>query len=194
MTGEKLEQQLVDQIVEAARLAPTSAGVQLFHIFIISNSETKAQISPIAFNQPQIIESSHLLVFTAWDKMDDERIQSIYDYTNTERGLPLDKTKDVVDGLKSLFSTFTEEQQHHHAAKQAHIFGMAIAAAAELHVDATPMEGFNKDELDEFLGLQSKGLKSVTLLALGRRQPEGDWLSVLKKVRRPTEEFITEIK
>lgn len=195
MTGEKLEQQLVDQIVEAARLAPTSAGVQPFHIFIISNSETKAQISPIAFNQPQIIESSHLLVFTAWDKMDDERIQSIYDYTNTERGLPLDKMKDVVDGLKSLFSTFTEEQQHHHAAKQAHIgFGMAIAAAAELRVDATPMEGFNKDELDEFLGLQSKGLKSVTLLALGRRQPEGDWLSVLKKVRRPTEEFITEIK
>lgn len=195
MTGEKLDQHLVDQIVEAARLAPTSAGVQPFHVFVISNPELKEKISPIAFNQPQITESSHLLVFTAWDKMDPERIQAIYDYTNNERGLPLDKTADVVAGLNQLFSTFTEEQQHHHASKQAHIgFGMAIAAAAELGVDATPMEGFDKNQLDELLDLKAKGLMSCTLLALGRRQPEGDWLSVLKKVRLPTEKFITEIK
>ena len=195
MTGEKIDQELVDKIVEAARLAPTSAGVQPFHIFVISNQAMKEKISPIALNQPQIIESSHLLVFTAWDKMDPERIQAIYDYTNTERGLALDKTAEVVAGLNQLFSTFTEEQQHHHAAKQAHIgFAMAIAAAAELGVDATPMEGFDKVGLDTFLDLPSKGLKSVTLLALGRRVPEGDWLSKLKKVRRPIEEFRTEFK
>ena len=195
MTGEKLEQDLVDQIVEATRLAPTSAGIQPFHIFVISNPEIKKELSPIALNQLQITESSHLLVFTAWDKMDPERIQAIYDYTNTERGLPLDTTVDVVAGLNHLFATFTEEQQHHHAAKQAHIgFAMAIAAAAELGIDATPMEGFDKDQLDEFLDLKSKGLKSVTLLALGRRVPDGDWLSKLKKVRRPIEEFITEVK
>lgn len=194
MTGEKLEQHLVDQILEAARLAPTSAGIQPFHIFAISNSSVKEKIAPIALNQPQITESSHLLVFTAWDKMDDERIQQIYDYTNTQRQLPLETTVDVVNGLKQLFSTFTEEQQHHHAAKQAHIgFAMAIAAAAELGVDATPMEGFDKDALDEFLALKSKGLKSVTLLALGRRKAEEDWLVKLKKVRRPREEFVTEI-
>ena len=195
MTGEKLDQALVDQILEAARLAPTSAGVQPFHIFSISDQATKEKISPIALNQPQIKESSHLLVFTAWDKMDDERIQQIYDYTNQQRNLPLETTAEVVSGLKNLFSTFTEEQQHHHAAKQAHIgFGMAIAAAAELGVDATPMEGFDKEGLDAFLDLKSKGLKSVTLLALGRRKVDEDWLVNLKKVRRPREEFITEIK
>ena len=195
MTGEKIDQKLVDQILEAARLAPTSAGIQPIHIFSITNKKIKEKISPIAFNQPQITESSHLLVFTALDNMADQRIQDVYDYTNTERALPLDTTADVVSGLKQLFSTFTEEQQHHHAAKQAHIgFGIAIAAAAELGVDATPMEGFDKIQLDEFLDLKSKGLMSCTLLALGRRQPEGDWLSALKKVRRPTEEFITEIK
>lgn len=195
MTGEKIDQSVVDQILEAARLAPTSAGVQPVHIFSISNQEMKEKISAIAFNQPQINESSHLLVFTAWDNMADQRIQDVYDYTNTERGLPLDTTVDVVNGLKQLFSTFTEEQQHHHASKQAHIaFGIAIAAAAELGVDATPMEGFNKDQLDEFLDLKSKGLKSTTLLALGRRSPENDWLIKLKKVRQPREQFITEIQ
>lgn len=100
MTGEKIDQALVDQILEATRLAPTSAGVQPIHIFSITNKDVKEKISPIALNQPQITESSHLLVFTAWDNMADQRIQDVYDYTNTERGLPLDTTADVVSGLK----------------------------------------------------------------------------------------------
>ena len=155
MTGEKLPQALVDQILEAARLAPTSAGLQPFHIISISNQELKEKISPVALNQPQIIQSSHLLVFTAWDTIPDERIDERYNSMNRERNLPLDTTMDVVQNLKNLFSTFTQEQQYHHTAKQAHIgFGMAIAAAAELGVDATPMEGFDKDGIDELLGLK----------------------------------------
>ena len=114
---------------------------------------------------------------------------------NRERNLPLDTTMDVVQNLKNLFSTFTEEQQYHHTAKQAHIgFGMAIAAAAELGVDATPMEGFDKDGIDELLGLKEKGLKSVVLLALGHRNPEKDWLLGLKKFRISREEFVTDIQ
>lgn len=70
---------------------------------------------------------------------------------------------------------------------------MAIAAAAELGIDATPMEGFDKNGLDEFLELKEKGLKSVVLLALGRRAPEHDWLLKLEKYRVPREEFVTEI-
>ena len=89
----------------------------------------------------------------------------------------------------------TQEQQYHHAAKQAHIgFGMAIAAAAELGIDATPMEGFDKDGLDELLNLKEKGLKSVVLLALGRRNLENDWLLNLKKFRISREEFVTDIQ
>ncbi|WP_228425958.1 nitroreductase family protein [Chryseobacterium carnipullorum] len=56
------------------------------------------------------------------------------------------------------------------------------------------MEGFNKEGLDEFLKLREKGLRSVTLLALGRRKTDEDWLFPLKKVRQPIEQFVTEIK
>ena len=160
-----------------------------------SNQELKEKISPVALNQPQIIQSSHLLVFTAWDTIPDKRIDERYNSMNRERNLPLDTTMDVVQNLKNLFSTFTQEQQYHHTAKQAHIgFGMAIAAAAELGVDATPMEGFDKDGIDELLGLKEKGLKSVVLLALGRRNPEKDWLLGLKKFRISREEFVTDIQ
>lgn len=194
MTGEKLDQADVDLIIEAARLAPTSAGLQPFHIISISNPEVKAQIAPIALNQPQITQSSHLLVFTSWDSIADEQVDQRYDAMNALRNVPSEKTADTVAGLKQLFASMTEEQQYHHTAKQAHIgFAMAIAAAAELGIDATPMEGFDKNGLDEFLELKEKGLKSVVLLALGRRAPEHDWLLKLEKYRVPREEFVTEI-
>lgn len=195
MTGERLDQSDVDLILEAARLAPTSAGLQPFHIISISNQELKEKISPVALNQPQIIQSSHLLVFTAWDSISDLQVDQRYDAMNALRNLPSEKTAETVAGLKQLFSSMTQEQQYHHAAKQAHIgFGMAIAAAAELGIDATPMEGFDKDGLDEVLNLKEKGLKSVVLLALGRRNSENDWLLNLKKFRITREEFITDIQ
>ncbi|WP_298141935.1 nitroreductase family protein [uncultured Acinetobacter sp.] len=194
MTGEKLDQADVDQILEAARLAPTSAGLQPFHIISISNQALKQQIAPIALHQPQITQSSHLLVFAAWDTITNEQIDQRYNTMNAERNLPLDTTMDVVQNLKDLFAGFTTEQQHHHTAKQAHIgFAMAIAAAAELGIDTTPMEGFDKDGLDDFLGLKEKGLKSVVLLALGRRNAEQDWLIGLKKFRIPREEFVRDL-
>ena len=118
----------------------------------------------------------------------------MYEYTNAERGVPNEKTAATVSNLKGLFSTFSEEEQYHHTAKQAHIaFGMAIAAAAELGVDATPMEGFDNAKMDEFLGLEKLGLKSVVILPIGYRDENNDWLLNLKKYRTPKEEFITEI-
>ena len=67
-----------------------------------------------------------------------------------------------------------------------------IAAAFEV-VDATPMEGFDPAKLDEILKLRERGLRSVAIVALGYRAAEGDWLVNLKKVRRPREQFVTEV-
>ena len=71
---------------------------------------------------------------------------------------------------------------------------MALAQAAFEGVDATPMEGFDPAALDEILGLRARGLRSVVIAPLGYRQPEGDWLVNLKKVRRPRDQFVTEVK
>jgi nitroreductase len=60
-------QEKVDRIVEAARLAPTSSGLQPFEMIVVSNKEIRTQIQAVANNQAQITEGSHLLVFAAWD-------------------------------------------------------------------------------------------------------------------------------
>jgi nitroreductase len=71
-------QDKVDRIVEAARLAPTSSGLQPFEVFVITNPELRARIREIAWNQAQITDGSHLLVFAAWDDYTAERINHMW--------------------------------------------------------------------------------------------------------------------
>ncbi|MFW0715788.1 NAD(P)H-dependent oxidoreductase [Pedobacter sp. N23S346] len=195
MNGQPVEQEQVDKIIAAAHLAPTSSGLQPFRVILITNQELKEKIAPIAYNQSQIIDSSHLLVFAAQEKYTEEGIDKVFDRMNTERGLPLDTTDAYKNQLKATLLSKSDEENFHHAAKQAYLaFGIAIAEAAVLKVDATPMEGFNNAALDELLGLDKKGLKSVTLLPLGHRDENGDWMVNLKKVRTPKDEFLIEIK
>lgn len=190
----KVAQEDLDKILEAARMAPSSSGLQQFRVIVITNQELKEKIVPVAWGQQIVADSSHLLVFAGWDRYTDERIDKTFDKMNTLRGLPLDSTDEYKNRLKGQLASFTEEQQAAHAAKQAYIaFGLAIAQAAELGVDATPMEGFSNAELDELLGLDKLGLKSAVMLPLGYRMEEQDWLLKLKKFRIPKEEFLIEL-
>ncbi|HZE85446.1 MAG TPA: nitroreductase family protein [Puia sp.] len=194
MTGQKVPQEKVNIILEAARLAPTSAGLQPFSILVVTDPELLKKIQPVANNQPQITEASHLLVFAAWDNISDPQIEEFMDRTIEERGLPAGSLDAFKDHLKRTFAAKTREERFQSAARQAYIaFGVAIAAAATEEVDATPMEGFNGPELDKLLGLEAKGLRSVTLLPLGYRDEENDWLAPLKKIRRPRKDLVIEI-
>jgi nitroreductase / dihydropteridine reductase len=194
MTGEKVPQEKIDAILEAARLAPTSSGLQPFNIISVSDRELLEKIQPIANNQPQITEASHLLVFAAWDDITPEQIQKVFSRVIEERNLPADALDKYKNFLIGHFGSISREDRFNAAARQAYIaFGVAIVAAAEQKVDATPMEGFKPAELDKLLGLREKGLRSVTLLALGYRDTENDWLANLKKVRRPIEELVIEL-
>lgn len=193
--SKKVSQIDIDKIIEAARLAPTSSGLQQFRLLVISNQELKEKIVPIANNQDIIADCSHLLVFAAWDRYTEERIDSIYDRTTDERGLPRGRFSSYTDMIKDLYLNQDAAENFIHTARQAYIgFAMAIAQAAELKIDATPVEGFENQKLDELLDLKSKGLKSVTLLPIGYRDSENDWLSGMAKVRNPKEIFAIEIK
>lgn len=187
-------QEKVDRILEAINLAPTSSGLQPFEVIVVTNPEVKAKLREAAYGQSQVTDGSHVLVFAAWDNYTDARIEAVVQQTITERGLPRSAVADYFDGLKATVLAQTAEQNYQHAARQAYIaFGIGLTAAAFEEVDATPMEGFNPDAVDEILGLRAKGLRSVTLMPLGYRQPEGDWLLPMKKVRKPMSELVTTV-
>lgn len=195
MNGEIVPQEKLDYILEAARLAPTSSGLQPFEILVVSNKEILEKILPLAHGQSQVTDASHLLVFAAWDNYTEDRINEVFARNNEERGLPSSATDDYRNMLLKLTAAKTAEENFNHAAKQVYIsFATAIIAAAEQKVDATPMEGFNPIALDELLNLKEKGLRSVLLLPIGYRDASKDWLVNMKKIRVPKERFITELK
>lgn len=187
----KVSQKDLNTILESARLAPTSSGLQPFRIIVVENQELKEKMVAGALNPEVMRDSSHVLVFAAWDSYSNEKIDKVYDYHTDVRDLPRGRFGSYTDQLKEFYRVQTSEEHFAHTARQTYIaLGIALAQAAELKIDSTPAEGFNNAVVDEVLGLKELGLKSVTLLYLGYRDEANDWLSSMKKVRIPMDEFI----
>ncbi|KAB8307251.1 NAD(P)H-dependent oxidoreductase [Rahnella sp. BCC 1045] len=185
----------LERIIEAVRLAPTSSGLQPFELFVVTNPEVREKIRAVAWNQAQVTDSSHLLVFAAWDDITEERVNMMFDLTNDVRGFVNEGWENYRKMLLGIVAERGTEANYQAAARQAYIgLGAALIAAAFEEVDATPMEGFDPAAVDEILGLKEKNLRSVIILPIGYRAHEGDWLVNLKKVRRSRENFVTEIK
>lgn len=190
MNGDKVPDEKVDNILKAIQLTPSSMGLQPYTVLVITNPELKKKIQPVANNQSQIADSSHLLVFAAWADITPQQVEEYIQNTSTTRNMPPEGLEGFKNILLGIITKNTTEENFQWAARQAYIaFGTAIAAAAEERVDATPMEGFNAAALDELLQLNEKGLRSVTLLPLGYRDTEKDWLANLPKVRRQREKL-----
>lgn len=194
MTGKTVPQNKIDNILEAARLSASGMGLQPYSILVIDNPELKKKIQAVAFNQPQIIESSHLIIFAAWDDVTEDQVDDYLKNIAHTRAVAIESLAGFKSSMLGFINGRNKEQRHQWAARQAYIaFGTAIAAAATEEVDASPMEGFIPDAVDEILGLREKGLKSVTFLALGFRDEENDILFNAKKVRRQKDELILKI-
>ena len=186
-------QDKLDVIIEATRMAPTSSGTQPFELIVVTNPEKLAEIQKAAGDQAQITDGSHLLVFAAWDTYTADRIDAVTDLNVKVRGaLPM--LNAYYDNLKNNYVPRDAEVNYAHAARQAYIaLGVALVAAAEQEVDSTPMEGFDPASVDKILGLAELGLRSVVLLPLGYRDPSGDWLLPMPKVRKSLDTLVTRV-
>lgn len=165
------------KILKAVRMAPTSYGLQPFHVVVISNPELKAKLREHAFGQAQIEDSSHLFVFCARTDLP-ERIKGYFDIASGGDAAK----REAMSGYESMMNGFAEgktaDQVLVWAAKQAYIaLGFAMAACAEMNIDSCPMEGFDPAQFDKVLGL-SPELRSVVVLAVGYRKSEPQYEKV----------------
>ncbi|MDP5206415.1 NAD(P)H-dependent oxidoreductase [Alishewanella sp. SMS8] len=181
----------LDIILESIRLSASSSGLQPYQVLVVTDDALKAQIRKVAWDQSQVTDCSHLLVFAAWDNYTPERINMMFDLVNEQRGFKNEGWEAYRQKLLAYYPQRPAEQNFEHAARQAYIgLGSALIAAAEQEVDSTPMEGFEPEHVDRILGLGELGLKSVILLPLGYREAGADWLVDLKKVRRDSADFL----
>ena len=193
--SKSVPQEKVEQILEAIRLSASSSGLQPYEVLVITNKTIREKIKAIAWDQTQVVDSSHLLVFAAWDNYTADRINQAFDMTEKLRNFKSEAGDIYRQKLLAGYTARDAETNFTHAAKQAYIgLGTALIAAAYEQVDSTPMEGFDAAALDEILDLKAKGLRSVVMMPLGYRKADEDWLVNLKKVRRSKENFISWIE
>ncbi|MCI4443677.1 MAG: nitroreductase family protein [Lentimicrobium sp.] len=192
--SKKVSQENIDKIVEAARLAPTSSGLQPFKVIVVTNQKLKDKLAAGALNPDCMRECSHIIIFAAWNRYTAERIDSVYDFTTDERKLPRGRFGSYTDKLKSIYLPEPAEINFEHIARQTYIaLGLALAQAAELKVDTCPVEGFNNKVVDDVLELEKYELKSVSLIYAGVSDPQRDWIASMKKVRVAKEDFVIEL-
>jgi nitroreductase len=190
--SKKITTEDLNTLKEAIRLSSSSYGLQPYKVIIVENPELRAQLQPAAWGQSQIVEASHLIIFANETNVDDTTIDSYLKNISETRNTPIEALSGYGDFMKSKISTLETEVKNIWTAKQTYLaLGNLLNAAAELKIDATPMEGFVPAQVNEILGLDKLGLNATLITTLGYRHDE-DATQHYKKVRKSNEElFIT---
>lgn len=179
----------ISPILEAARLAPTSFGVQPFNIHVVTKQETKAKLYDVSYQQNQVTSCTHLLVFSARKdaSVTVERFIAAHNLDNTH---PVYATS-----VRNVLSSLDSSSFLAFSTSQAYIaLGFSLAAAADLRIGSCPMGGFNADKVRTVLELPESEVP-VAYLAIGivpsPGSPESKLNDELFKVRLPTDTLIT---
>lgn len=185
----KIASEDLETLKEAIRLSSSSYGLQPYKVLIIDNPELRAQIQPAAWGQSQIIEASHLFVFANMTNLGENEIDQYIEQIAETRGIPVENIAGYGDFMKSKIASLPENIKNTWTAKQTYLaLGNLLNAAAELKIDATPMEGFEPEKVNEILGLTEKGLNAALIATVGYRHEE-DSTQHNKKVRKSKEEL-----
>lgn len=187
-SSKKVSDTDMTKILEAIQKAPTSFGLQLFHVHVVTDVATREKMLPLSYGQSQITDASAILVFSARTDVT-ERIGSMIETLsggNEEAKLAMKGYSDMMYGSAS---SRTPEQLQEWSARQAYIaLGFGLAACAELGIDSCPMEGFDTKGVDAVLDLPAN-MKSYVYLAVGYRAAEAD----RPKFRFPETDLFTKI-
>jgi len=191
-TTKKIAKTDLEILKEAIRLSASSYGLQPYQVIIVENEDLRQQIKTVAWNQSQVTDASDVLIFANMTDVGTKEVQSYIENMATTRAIPSTSLKGFEDMMNNVVTTLTPEAKEVWTAKQTYIaLGTLLSAAADLKIDATPMEGFDMNAVNKILQLPEKGLSATLIVTLGYRH-ENDTTQFLKKVRKPNEElFIT---
>lgn len=182
-SSRKIPKDLLDKLLDTARLSPSSFGLQPWRFFVVENPAIREELKAHAWNQPQITECSHLIVFANRVSIDADYINAYADLIAQERGLEAGAIDAYRGMMLGSLPMMQGEAGQVWMTKQLYIaLGILMAACAEAKVDCCPMEGFDPARFNQILGLPAKGYHSRVLCALGYRSIE-DKAAQAKKIR-----------
>ena len=183
-TTKKISAEYFNTIKESLRLSPSSFGLQPLKYIVVENKELREELKVHSFNQSQITDASHMIVFCSLIDINENHIDQYIENIAKTRSQEIEKIVGFGDYMKKEIFPMDKSLLANWNSKQAYIaLGQVLHTCANLRIDATPMEGFKADKFDQILGLTEQNLKSILVCAFGYRSID-DTNSSLKKVRK----------
>lgn len=192
-SSKKISNEALGLLLEATRLSASSYGLQPYHVFVITDAEIRQQLKPVSWNQSQVTDASHLIVFAHQTDFGNELVDDYLANVSETRNIPGETLKGYGDFAKSKLVDLPQKTKEDWAAKQVYLaLGNLMQAAAELKIDTCPMEGFEAEAYNSILNLNEKGLSASVVVPVGYRSAE-DQTQHLAKVRKSNKALFTHL-
>jgi len=190
-TSKKISDENIHTILESGRKSPSSFGMEPWKFLVITNEKLKENIRPLCWNQVQITSCSHLIIILA--KIEDVKPSSGIPLKRfSRRDMSAEKLDFYIDlYAKHLNNTLsTNENIYHWTSKQTYLAASnMMSCAASLKIDSCPIEGFEKENLEELLALDTSKYQVSLVLPFGYRKNEQS-----KQLRLSFDEVVEFIK
>jgi len=192
-SSKKIDAAKLDNLLQTVKLAPSSYGLQHYEIVVVEDAAIRERLKEAAYGQAQLTDASHVIVFAAETKINEDYVKRYIDETAATRQMDREKLADFEKTILGAISRQSDEQKLNWSHKQAYLaLGVLIGAASELRIDTCPMEGYDGGKFDEILGLKEKGLTTSVIVTIGYRA-EDDQYGKLAKVRKKDEDLFIKI-
>jgi nitroreductase len=179
---------------EVLRLTPSSGGLQPWKFIVVTDPAVRAKLVPASYGQEKVSTASHLIVFASKNNLSEADVDAHVQNVSKTQGVPLEALAQLRGMLVGgLVQSQDEAARNAWARNQVFIaLGNLLTSAALLGIDACPMEGFDRAQYDEILGLKAKGYASAVIATAGYRLPTDKYAAV-PKVRFPKEKIFINV-
>ncbi|MEV6283922.1 nitroreductase family protein [Kribbella sp. NPDC051770] len=189
-----IPEETLEQLLKFLRSTPTSTNVQPNHFYVIGTPEGKQQLADnlgerFQDNAEKILNSSHSIILTTRADLPESHIDAVFSKERADGRFPDPAKQDRWESMTRDFldlRNYHYKDMNHWMEKQTYMaVGMTMMAAAELGVEAMPLEGFDPASVDKAFKIRETGHATTVLMALGYPDPA-------KQYSNPISRFDTE--
>ena len=199
--NKKIPQAQLNKLLEILRFSPSSVNIQPWHFLIAESDAAKQRIAAgltgaYVYNAAKVLNSSHTLVFCTRTDISPEYLEQLLQQDALSGRFKDDKAKQAQRDTRHGYVEYYRNELNNLNAwleNQTYLaLGQLLFAAAMEGIDATPMEGFDRNSINQEFGLSEKNLKASVIVALGYRS-EHDLNANLPKSRLPDDVIFTRL-
>ena len=176
-----IPEETLQQLLRFLRSTPSSTNVQPNHFYVLATEAGKRQLATnlgerFQDNAEKVLNASHIIILTTRTDVTEEHLDAVFAKERSDSRFPDPAKQELWESMTRDFLNIrnsTYKDLDHWMEKQTYMaLGMTMMAAAELGVEATPFEGFDRSSVDKAFAIAETGYTTTVLLGLGYPDPE----------------------